>query len=229
MKIAICITTRNRPDVFDETYMRISDLMPYGNGIESRRFIIDDASDEPMVQSGFRGHRFENNVGVAVAKNKGLELAYNWGADYIFNFDDDCYVIADDWWRSYIESGENHLMYVFGKEPMYQDEKIVTYDKTKGCMLFVTRKVLDVVGGLDTRFGIGGYEHPSWSWRIFNAGLTTYRVMDVPNSSELIYSLDQDNAVKSSIPDIIRRKNLMTNRRLYQESKTSKAYVEFRS
>lgn len=229
MKIAVCITTHNRPEVFDKTYSEITRYLPPN----AKRFIVDDASDEPMVETGHRGHRFDENVGIAKAKNKCLELAYEWGADHIFLFDDDTYPIKQDWWKPYVESKEPHLMYNFklknkpttDMQEIYRGENIVAYTHTRGCMIYLTREVLEAVGGFDTRYQ-NGFEHPDFTRRIYNAGLTTYRSMDVSSSSRLFYCLDQDSSVESSIASNSRRD--LNNYRLFQQTKLSKEYKEFK-
>lgn len=228
MKIAICITTRNRPEVFDKTYQRITNHFPLG--VEAKRFVVDDASDRPVPFTSFR---FEKRAGVARAKNKCLELAYDWGADHIFLFDDDTMPIRDGWWMPYVTHPEPHLMYQFKLQnrkndmrELYRDEETAAYTHTRGCMIYIERRVLDVVGGMDTRYGLAYYEHPDWTNRIHNAGLTTHRAMDIPDSNNFIYCLDQNQGVKSSIEPSLKRQ---ANRQLYLKSKTSKEYREFKS
>lgn len=167
--------------------------------------------------------------GVAVNKNR--LLAELEDCDHIFLFDDDTYPIASDWWKPYIEHPEPHLMYQFklpGKpatdmRELYRDDITVAYSHTRGAMIYIERRVLDIVGGMDTRY-VNGFEHPDWTTRIHNAGLTTHRAMDVPNSKELLYCMDQDGLVESSIP-----KSHRGNYELYVKSRNSKEYKEFRS
>lgn len=173
-----------------------------------------------------------NHDGVAATKNKCLSKLDS--CDHIFLFDDDTYPIAHRWWIPYIESGENHLMYQFklpGKptsdmSELYRDDKIVSYTHTRGAMLYITKKVLKTVGGLDTRYR-NGFEHPDWTNRIHNAGLTTHRAMDVPGSDRLLYCLDQDGKVESSIKkDVAQR---VKNYQLYKKQWRSKEYMEYKN
>lgn len=168
------------------------------------------------------------HFGVAYAENQILkELQY---CDHIFLFDDDCWPIAPNWWRPYVEHPEPHLMYQFklqGKpatdmQEVYRDDRTVAYTHTRGAMIYLERRVLDVVGGFDTRYGRGGYEHPDFTNRIHNAGLTTHRAMDVPNSHELLYCLDQDGKSESTL------KGVIGNHKLYMQQKNSREYMEFR-
>jgi len=197
-RIGVGVTTHNR-DVLAKTLEQIRKHTPGAKVV-----VVDDASSKPPESD----YRFESNVGIAVAKNKCLELLE--GCEHIFLFDDDCYPVADGWWKPYVESPEPHLMFGFldvskGKalgdtREIYRDSRHVAYDGPRGCMLYADRKVLDVVGGMDPVFGRWGWEHVDWSNRIHHAGLTTWRYADVVGSESLIYSLDQHLAVERSVP-----------------------------
>lgn len=209
MRIGIGVSTTPNRDVLDMD--KFLPLLPKGSLVIS---ICDNNFD-----------------GVAVTKNKLLALLD--GCDHIFLFDDDTRPLVDGWWIPYVEHKEPHLMYQFklpGKpesdmSELYRDEKTVAYSHTRGAMIYIDRKVLDVVGGMDTRY-YNGFEHPDWTNRIHNAGLTTHRAMDVPDSHELLYCLDQDGEIKSSIPRS--SANRVKNASLYRKSKNSSEYKEFR-
>lgn len=207
-KIGIGITTTPERNVLD--LVNWKGLIPEGADF----IIVNDAA----------------HFGVAHSKNELLrQLQY---CDHIFLFDDDTYPIAPNWWRPYIEHPEPHLMYQFklpskpadDMRELYRDETTVAYSHTRGAMIYIERRVLDVVGGMDTAYGLAGYEHPDWTNRIHNAGLTTHRAMDVPNSDHLLYCLDQDGLVESSIPGTNK-----PNHELYRRSKLSREYKEYKS
>lgn len=208
--------------------------MKIGIGITTtpERNVLDLLNWRGLVPPGAQFCIFKDtsHFGVAHAKNRLLDqLQY---CDHIMLFDDDCWPIKKDWWKFYVEHKEPHLMYQFklpskpasDMQELYRDDKTVAYSHTRGAMLYIEGRVLDVVGGMDAAYGLAGYEHPDWTSRIHNAGLTTYRAMDVPNSHELLYCLDQDGLVESSIP-----KGHKGNYELYRKSKTSSEYKEFRS
>jgi glycosyltransferase involved in cell wall biosynthesis len=228
-KIAICITTHNRYNVFNETYSNIQKHLP-DNGI---LIVVDDASDTPVPEASFR---FNDNVGIARAKNKCLELAEIAGATHIFLFDDDTYPIVDNWHKPYIESSEPHLMYIFkdfiarklgDTKVIYTDDKLVAYDHPRGCMLYVHASILPIVGGMDIRYGKWGWEHGDYSNRIFNAGLTSFRFADV-HSKGLFYSGDEHEAVSGSVPQIEKSKNIRAHKDRYDRSFTSTEYCEYK-
>jgi glycosyltransferase involved in cell wall biosynthesis len=226
MKIGVAIITSGNRGILYNTINNICGYTPDDFEI----VIVDDASD---IDVPYANYRFNKNVGVAKAKNKCLELLEN--CDHIFLFDDDCYPIADNWWKPYIESGENHLMYQFklpnrGRSDMrvlYQDDKLVSYSHTRGAMIYVTKKVLETVGGFDEEYGTH-FEHPDYTNRIHNAGLTTHRAAGVEGSDKLLYCLDQDGKIESSIQDKVAKKNWPRNYKLYQKNKKSKEYKAYK-
>lgn len=174
--------------------------------------------------------------GVAYSKNRCLEVLYNAGCEHIFLFDDDCYPIARDWWKPYVESKEPHLLYQYkipskpktDMQVLYEDDEIISYSHTRGAMIYLERRVLDVVGGFDEEYEKYGFEHPDFTNRIHNAGLTTHRAMDVVGSDKLLYCLDQDGKVESSLPSKERQRSLAKNYKLYLKNRDSKEYKEFR-
>lgn len=231
MRIGIGVTTHNRGDVARETIDRLRTLMPAG----ARLVVVDDASTAPFPGANYR---FDQNAGIARAKNKCLELLAD-GCDHIFLFDDDTYPKVADWWKPYVESSEPHLMYVFtdfanGRQlgdtaTVYDDGTHVAHSHARGCMLYFDRDVLDVVGGFDTAFGKWGWEHINLSDRIHHAGLTTFAYMDVCGSAALIHSGDEHVEVKTTVPNTTRGHHMARNEPLYRSRAGSGYYVEYRS
>lgn len=233
-KIGIAISTHNRYEIFKKTYDEMKRFAPPNSII----VVVDDASDKPCPEATFR---FDKNVGIARTKNKCFELLYNEGCDHYFLFDDDCWPQMEDWYVPYVESREPHLNYVFEQFKsqnaprlndtivIYRDSKIVAYSHARGCMCYYKRVCLEKVGGMDTIYGKWGYEHPSLSNRIYNAGLTSFRYMDVPNSDKLIYSLDEHNGnTTSTVIGAERQKWIARNSKIYDETKNQFYYVPFK-
>lgn len=229
--IGIGINTHNRPDMLAKCYEHVTKYAPSGAKI----VVVDDASTKP---SPLATYRFIHNVGIARAKNKTLELLYLAGCEHIFLLDDDTYPLTPDAWAPYINSKEPHLNYIFtnykgGKSvndmiELYRDNEIVAYSHVRGCMLYYHRSVLDKVGGMDEVFGKWGYEHPSHSDRIFMAGLTSFRYMDVVNSVGLWYSDDEHNQnVNTTVKLQERQQCLNRNKPLYEERKFTSTYIPF--
>ena len=152
-RIWIAISTCNRYDTFKRCYDEVKRCAPPNSVI----VVVDDASDKPVPEATFR---FNQNVGIARAKNKCFELLYDEGCEHFFLFDDDCWPQREDWHVPYVESKEPHLNYIFGQFKalnapklndtpiLYKDSKIVAYSHARGCMCYYKRVCLEKVGGM---------------------------------------------------------------------------------
>lgn len=244
MKIAICITTRGRDKYLTRSLEKHREFLPPNTKI----FVVDDGSESPKQIEGIIYHYFEKNVGIPKAKNKCLELAADWGADHIFLFDDDIYPIVKDWWKPYVESPEAHFQYCWsdikpGKygdqhyysigERLYEDDNFFSFSHPRGQMLYIdAKKVLPRIGGFDPIYGKGMVEHVDWSWRIHNAGLSTWKNQDVIGSEDLFYSIDEhandEPDFETTIDDHMRTVVDKENQRILHQKADSSEYIEYR-
>lgn len=241
--IGIGITTHTRANglpVFIKTVTEILKHRP----VNSRIVIVDDASElKPVsalaaagVNSEVEYFMFDENVGIARAKNKCFELLQD--CEHIFLFDDDTFPIRPNWYTPYIESKEGHLMYIFTNfsngtpcgdiTTIYEDNKIKAYTHVRGCMLYYKRACLKAVGGMDTIYGKWGNEHGDLSNRIFNAGLTTFRYMDVANSKDLFYSGDEHMNVTSTYGGVRKMDAIDSTQHIYDRQRNTAFYREYR-
>lgn len=152
--IGIGITTRNRREVFNTTLAKIIEFLPQG----ARIVVVDDASTERIDLSHLdvpvRQCRFNENVGIARAKNRCLEMLQD--CEHIFLFDDDTYPLKAGWEQGYMQSGMNHLMYIFetfanGQQcgdirKIYENNSIAAYSHVRGCMLYYRKICLQKLG-----------------------------------------------------------------------------------
>lgn len=174
--------------------------------------------------------------GIAKAKNQCL--AQLDGCEHIFLFDDDTYPLWTRWYEYYINSGILHLSFTFSKlhngatngnrKLMKSEKGLNIFQNPCGCMMYLTKKCLETVGGFDERFIGWGYEHPDLSRRIYNAGLTPYPFMDVKNSLSLLHSMDYYREVQSSVEPIKRAGFIKHNRPLYEQGVNSKEYCKYK-
>lgn len=217
-KIGIVISTHNRKKVLEKTLKQHLQHLPAGAEI----IVIDDASSPAaVVPDGVKLIRNHISLGIVAVKNASLAALMEAGCEHLFLWDDDAYPIADGWHQPYIDSPEPHLAYQFldlsgprklnDMAILYKDGDHVAYTGQRGVMLYYHRSVIEKVGGFDTIYGRGMYEHPDLALRIHNAGLTTWAFADVVGSEKLIYCLDEHEAVERSVPVTDRKLQVRQN------------------
>lgn len=234
MKIGVAITTHNRGKVTDQTVAKWRALLPRGAAL----IVVDDASDVPYPRADFR---FNDNVGIARSKNKCFEILEDLGCTDYFLSDNDLWPISKNWWKPYVESDEAHLSYQFLdlKRPgwklqdvkiLYRDDKILAYTGQRGCLLYYKQACLDTVGGFDPTYGRALYEHSDLANRIHQAGLTTWRYMDVTGSEQLFHSMDEYVEINRSVPQEQQNELLDRNARLHSRRRREgyQAFVPYR-
>ena len=220
-KIAICITTRNRPEAFLKTESAIYSLLPPNAEV----FVVDDASN-PLYYP-VADLCFTKRQGIPAVKNKCLELAMESGAGHVFLFDDDCYPIAKDWHLTYINSPHLHLCYTF-----LPHTRIVDGHKYhalgNGCMMYIHRSVVEKIGGFDTRLGLGKFEHVQYSHRAHAAGLIPHPFIDVLGSDKLFHAMDEQNEVIRTFTDEERGKLMAENRAHYYKTRNLTEFISYK-
>jgi len=244
-KIAVCITTRGRDKYLARSLKGHTKYLPPN----AKLIVVDDGSDTPKkLASDVMYHYIKDNVGIPKAKNKCLELADAWGADHIFLFDDDVYPLKAGWHKGYVDSPEAHLQYCWsdikpgqygnahyysvGKR-LYEDDHLFSFSHPRGQMLYIdAKKVLPRIGGFDPIYGKGMVEHVDWSWRIHNAGLSTWKNQDIVGSEQLFYSIDENaNSEPDHVTTIDNHMRTVVdrdNQRILHAKGDSSEYIEYR-
>ena len=90
--IGVAITTHDRPDTLKRALDAWKKYLP-SNAI---LVVVDDASKIKVTNATYR---FDKPVGVAIAKNKCIEILMKSGVQHLFLFDDDCWLKVSDWWK----------------------------------------------------------------------------------------------------------------------------------
>lgn len=232
-RVGLGITTRNR----NKTVAKCLEKWRQHSPADFPIVVVDDASDEPVPGAAYR---FEQQVGIARAKNKCLEELEKLGVTEYFLADDDVFPIADGWWQPYVDSSEPHLMRIFEDlagprklrdiKVLHDDGEHVAYTGPRGILLYANQKVLDAVGGMDPVYGLWGYEHGDWSNRIHHAGLTSWRYADVAGSAALIHSMDEHEEIERSVPSNDRAALVKRNVEIHNERMRTgyRAFVPYR-
>lgn len=147
----------------------------------------------------------EPRRGIAYGKNENLKDLKD--CDYIFLMDSDCFPIKSGWAEFFIHYHKtfkvNHMMYLKETPTIkkinshtFQYASYHTldiYNNCSGCMMFLTKEVIEKVGAYNYAYSFYGYEHAGYSNRIHKAGLTPLGAYTCPaGASEYIYSMDLD-------------------------------------
>lgn len=133
---------------------------------------------------------------IAIDKNCLIKHCYDAGREYIFIFDDDTFPIKKGWEMFFIaaskRTGVQH--FILGNDEHLQmigfENGLNYFRKGTGCMLFLTRQVIEKVGYLNNKYGRYGFEHATYSHRIHKAGLTPSWYCSVEGWEEYVYSWD---------------------------------------
>ncbi|WP_455852704.1 glycosyltransferase family 2 protein [Pantoea endophytica] len=235
--IGIAITTHNRHAVLSRALDHQLKHLPAGALV----VVIDDGSSKPVaVPDGVKLIRCDMSRGIVASKNECLEALIDAGCEHLFLWDDDAWPIAGGWEQPYIDSPEPHLAYQFqdfatGKKlndiaVLYRDDNHVAYTGQRGVMLYYHRSAIEKVGGFDSVYERGMYEHSDLAMRIHNVGLTSWAFADVVGSDKLIYSLDENEAVERSVPKPDREAQVKRNVTIHNKRRDDgyTGYAEYR-
>lgn len=180
MKIGLSVTSYNRPAHLDLWVEQITKHSP------------EDVKVHIEIE------KKEDRKGIAYRKNQCLKALQD--CDFIFLFDDDCFPIADGWIEYFLtihkKTNQHHFLYLKSTTTMRKTETVKDvniFDNCGGAFMFLTKKVLDEVGGFCKDYGIYGYEHAGYSQRIHAAGLNSMGKYLCPkDASKYIYAMDYD-------------------------------------
>ena len=164
--------------------------------------------------------------GIAKAKNMCLALLDD--CEHIFLFDDDTFPIVYKWHEPYINAGIPNLCYTFNRKVLSVKNGIKEHELPCGCMIYINRKCLDVVGGFDESFEGYAYEHCNYSQRVCNAGLQYAPFLDVVDSNLLIHSMDEHKEIQSSVNQTERSLGIQANRPLFMKNRFSKEFKQYK-
>lgn len=212
----VAITTYDRPECFAKVY---SELLKY---VPKEDIIIVGDNNPDYIDCDYS---FPDRVGIPRSKNKCIELFMQTDSEYLFMLDDDTYPIHEEAFSRYIESNLNHACYTFYKN-FRKHDGYRSFRLVNGCMMFFTRKCFETVGGMDTTF-FSAYEHVEYSRRIFNAGLTPDRFIDI-YSEGLFYCKDEHpKHHKRSFNDIEKSKLLKDGKNHFHKTFNRKDYISY--
>lgn len=141
---------------------------------------------------------FDERKGVAYRKNECLADLKD--CEHIFLFDDDCYPIKKGWEDFFINSKQDHLLYLAPYHNWKGNASDVShYHDCGGVFMYMSRHAVDTVGAFNEKFGIYGFEHADYSRRIHKAGLTETDYQCLRGTRMYLYSEDYSNNNHESV------------------------------
>lgn len=180
----VAVVTYNRPDQLRAVMAKIEQTVPP----DFRLVVADDGSGPETLEVVETFPRWVYvrgpNKGVAANKNRALFALQD--CNYIALLEDDLMPVKGGWFEMYrqvaIYAGIHHFCRVQNKQvaemiPRFTLDlekhgvKPIYGPSPRGDFTFITKKVVDTVGGLNPRFLGAGYAHGEWSNRIYDAGL----------------------------------------------------------
>lgn len=183
--IGIGITTKDRPDILEITLEGISRYLPKDYKI----VISDDSQNDLNKEANLNAcsrhlktfNYLDNSSNRGVARNKNNCITALSGCDYLFLFDDDCFPIKDNWAEyiinCHLESGVHHFnlldntLHRITSETQYNGFTIQEHHMVGGVFMFLTKEVISRVGAFNKDYDVYGFEHASYTYRIFKSGL----------------------------------------------------------
>ena len=185
-KIGIGITTYKRPALLQQCLAEFNVRLPPNSIL----FVNDDS---------------ERAEGIAAAKNRCLDALEH--CDYIFLFDDDIWPCKDKWWEPFIKGSVDYNCHVFSSSWNISTMNYVVARKgsllslkwTCGVCVFLTKKVVETIGGYNIMFGKWGGEHEEYAQRAWLNGLAPYKLCDLEGSIDNFMSLDKQNQITSTL------------------------------
>ena len=209
-RVGVAVSTHRRPEVLARA------LAGWASHL--------DAADVLVVNHDRYG------AGVAATKNAGIAALMDSGCDELFLADSDVWPVVDGWSRPYIKLSQPHACHCWGRSRFICVEGDVSvWSWPRGVLLYLTRDVVEQVGGMRTEF-IGAGEHAEYSRRIHNAGFTAHPFMDAAAARDGIWFCeDYERRVPSSLPASRYSPEQTANRHaLYDEYRHDASFVEYR-
>ena len=208
----IGITTKDRPHLLKEL---VDSIHKYTDMTNAVLHIEDDSIDR---------------LGVAKRKNNCLRALKD--CSHVFLLDDDVKIIKDGWIEFFIESKQEHLLFLNRglhqkkaiEDNLFNENKlkytVEYYHDCGGVFLFMTKEVIEKVGAFNEKFTPYGFEHCEYSIRILGEH-GNYPMLK--GTDEYIFANDYSTPNhKSSITDAEKSECIKNNwTKFFKEPKTT--------
>jgi GT2 family glycosyltransferase len=210
MKLGLAIITYKRPE-FLKRCLESLEKNSWGGATE-RIVVVDeppgDSYTDFNIQVGYTNPSFyfQDNGGVAKAKNRALKELLARGCDHIFLMEDDQEMLDPNTCEKYIQYAQEHKLHHMNfahhgpqKDRGWYMELRGTHCHADcvGAFSYYTKEVLEVVGLMDEEF-YNAWEHVEHSYRIAKAGysLPFWFFADHPQSRSMLR--EQEGSIQQS-------------------------------
>lgn len=177
--------------------------------------------------------RNRKNLGISYTKNVGIYEAYHRGSEYIFLLDDDVIYLDKDWNKPYISASKTTKLNHFSYAADVRDEGIdvekngislLQYSNINGCLLFLTKELVDNIGYFKKFPHKYGHEHVDYTFR-HNKYYNEEFTFDVKDSDKLV-TLHKDSLIDSGKSIKVNDNEVIVNSYYVN---TDKIFVEFKT
>lgn len=214
MNIGLAVTTYAGKNTDPRRLDIIKTCLNSVRDVPVRKIIIKDGFENDDHYDLIRRYRNDFNVivqshsGIANAKNACIDKLKN--CDYIFLLDDDILIKDPLFFADYIRAINKTEIQHFSFMPRYAPPVTTTdingviceiFDHLSGCMMVLTKKVVETIGYFKVLPNKYGHEHTNYTQRCTYAGLSQ-NYIDIAESVNTIELINEGNEIKSGIPII---------------------------
>jgi hypothetical protein len=174
--------------------------------------LVDDCSEindhldwlkEYDVANRIHIHKRSVNGGISRCKNTCIRLLLEKGCKYLFLNDDDIEYLSTNWHTEYIsatnETGIDHFCFnVYGSrsDKIINNFKVHQTNNLNGCLITVTKEMIDKIGYFQVLPNKYGHEHTSYTLRAIHNNFCN-GFLDLVNSKSLIKLIEESEGLTS--------------------------------
>lgn len=230
------IATYNRAKHLGEVIKGVLDTVT-----DVKVVVADDGStdDTAYVVSQFKNVIYLRGPNKGVAYNKNRVLFALQNCSYISVIEDDLVPTSSGWFELYQKaaqySGIHHFCRVQDKEipeviPTFSSDMAnqgltpIYGESPRGDFTFITKAVINKIGGFNSKFLGVGYAHGEWSNRAFNAGLIPHPLkwVDIKEARDKFIQKGDTEGGRWNIDRKVIKEQLKRNRAIQKDLKASR-------
>lgn len=232
----IGIVTYNRSKYLGEVIKGILDTT-----LDTKVVVADDGSTDETayIVSQFKDIIYLRGPNKGVAHNKNRVLFALQNCSYIAIIEDDLIATESGWFEIYQKaaqySGIHHFCRVqdkeiaevipdFSKDMSEQGLTPIYGESPRGDLTFITKAVINKIGGFNPQFIGVGYAHGEWSNRAFNAGLIPHPLkwIDIKEARDKFIQRGDTEGGRWNIDKKVIKEQIKRNRAIQKELKASR-------